>query len=95
MQRLIIVGAIFLALIGFLGAATSPSRSDHFAGAILIAVAVGFVLLALYAPPKVTAVLFFGSIALVIVAYRLPRSFWVSVGLADRPPSQHSDDHRQ
>jgi len=88
LKSIVIVSAALLALVGFLASATSPSASDHLAGKILIAIAVGFVLLALYAPPKVTAAAYFGSIALVIVAYSLPMSFWRSVGLAKEQPHQ-------
>lgn len=91
MKRVVIISAVLLALFGFLASATSPNPSDHLAGKILIAIAVGFVLLALFAPPKVTASIYFGAIALVIVAYSLPMSFWRSVGLAKEQPSQRQD----
>jgi hypothetical protein len=88
MTRVVIISAVLLALVGFLGSATSPNPSDHLAGKVLIAVAAGFVLLALYAPPKVTASVYFGAIALVIVAYCLPMSFWRAVGLAKETSSE-------
>ena len=88
MKSIVIVSAVLLALVGFFASAASPSASDHLAGKVLIAIAVGFVLLALYAPPKVTAAAYFGSIALVIVAYGLPMSFWRAVGLAKEQPHQ-------
>lgn len=91
MQRLVIVSAVLLALFGFLASATSPNPSDHLAGKVLIAIAAGFVLLAMYAPPKLTASVYFGAIALVIVAYSLPMSFWRSVGLAKEQPSNQQD----
>jgi hypothetical protein len=88
MTKVVIISAVLLALVGFLGSATSPNPSDHLAGKALIAVAAGFVLLALYAPPKVTASVYFGAIALVIVAYFLPMSFWRAVGLAKDTSSE-------
>ena len=91
MKSVVIVSAILLALVGFFAAATSPNPSDHLAGKVLIAIAAGFVVLALYAPPKMTAVVYFGSIALVIVAYSLPISFWRAVGLAKEQSSQQRD----
>ena len=91
MKALVIFSAALLAFFGFIASATSPNPSDHFAGKIIIAIAAGFVLLALLAPPKVTAWIYFGSIALVIVAYRLPMSFWRAVGLAKEQPSQQHD----
>jgi hypothetical membrane protein len=87
-KSVVIVSAILLALVGFFASATSPNPSDHLAGKILIAIAVGFVVLALYAPPKVTASLYFGAIALVVVAYSLPMSFWRAVGLAEEQSSE-------
>jgi hypothetical membrane protein len=87
-KSVVIVSAILLALVGFFASATSPNPSDHLAGKILIAIAVGFVLLALYAPPRVTASVYFGAIALVIVAYSLPMSFWRFVGLAKDQSSE-------
>lgn len=81
MKRVVIVSAILLAIFGYLASATSPNPSDHFAGKVLIAIAVGFVLLAIYAPPRVTTAIYFGSIALTIVAYMIPMSFWRAVGL--------------
>jgi hypothetical protein len=69
MRSVVIVSAVLLAIMGFLASAASPNPSDHLAGKIIIAIAVGFVVLALYAPPKVTAGIYFGAIALVIVAY--------------------------
>ena len=75
MKSVVIISAVLLALVGFFASATSPNPSDHLAGKILIASAAGFVLLALYAPPKVASAIYFGSIALVIVAYSLPMSF--------------------
>jgi hypothetical protein len=90
LKAVVIVSAVLLALFGFLASATSPNPADHLAGKILIAIAVGFVLLALYARPKVTASIYFGAIALVIVAYSLPMSFWRAVGLAkEQPQTQH------
>ena len=88
MKTVVIISAVLLALVGFLASATSPNPSDHLAGKVMIAIAVGFALLAWLAPPKVTAWVFFGSIALVVVAYSLPMSFWRAVGLADKAP-QH------
>jgi hypothetical protein len=87
----VIISAVLLAIVGFLASATSPNPSDHLAGKIFIAIAAGFVVLALYAPPKVTASVYFGSIALVIVAYSLPMSFWRAVGLAKEQSSQQRD----
>jgi hypothetical protein len=91
LKSVVIVSAILLALVGYLASATSPNPSDHLAGKVLIAIAAGFVALALYAPPKVTASVYFGSIALVIVAYSLPMSFWRAVGLAKERSSQNQD----
>ena len=89
MKSVVIVSAVLLALFGFLASATSPNPSDHFAGKVLIAIAAGFVVLALYAPPRVTASIYFGAIAFVIVAYSLPMSFWRAMGLAkEQPPQQ-------
>ena len=88
MKSVVMISAVLLALVGFFASATSPNPSDHLAGKVLIAVAVGFALLAWFAPPKVTAWIFYGSIALVVVAYSLPMSFWRAVGLADKQ-SQH------
>ena len=88
MKIVVVVSAMLLALIGFLGSATSPNPSDHLAGKVLIAIAAGFILLALYGPPKVTASIYFGAIALVVVAYSLPMSFWKMVGLAKEAPNQ-------
>src|SRR3954463_14157716 len=92
MKSVVIVSAVLLALFGFLAAATSPNPSDHLAGKVLIAIAVGFIALALFTPPKVTASIYFGAIALVIIAYSLPMSFWRSFGLAKeqtlRPPEK-------
>ena len=92
MKSIVIVSAVLLALVGFFASATSPNPSDHLAGKVLITIAVGFVLLALYAPPKVTAGAYFGSIALVIVAYTLPMSFWRAVGLAKEHPAEPQRD---
>src|SRR3954463_1627362 len=90
MKSVVIVSAVLLALFGFLAAATSPNPSDHLAGKVLIAIAAGFIVLALFCPPKVTVSIYFGAIVLVIVAYSLPMSFWRSAGLAKeqtlRPP---------
>lgn len=99
MKHVVVVSAVLLALVGFFASAASPNPSDHLAGKILIAIAAGFVVLALYAPPKVTAVVYFGAIALVIVAYSMPMSFWRAVGLAKETPpnvqaSGPSTDHR-
>jgi hypothetical protein len=91
LKSVVIVSAILLALVGYLASSTSPNPSDHLAGKVLIAIAAGFVALALYAPPKVTASVYFGSIALVIVAYSLPMSFWRAVGLAKERSSQNQD----
>jgi len=88
MKSVVIVSAVLLAIMGFLASAASPNPSDHLAGKIIIAIAVGFVVLALYAPPKVTAAIYFGSIALVIVAYSVPMSFGRSVGLAKEQPTK-------
>ena len=88
MRSVVIVSAALLALVGFLASAASPNPSDHLAGKVLIAIAVGFALLAWFGPPKVTAWVFCGSIALVVVAYSLPMSFWRAVGLADKQ-SEH------
>lgn len=82
------ISAGLLALVGFLAAASSPNPNDHLAGKILIAIAVGFALLAWFAPPKVTAWIYFGSIAMVVVAYSLPMSFWRAVGLTKEQPQQ-------
>jgi hypothetical protein len=87
MKSVVIVSAVLLAIVGFLGSATSPNPSDHLAGKILIAIAIGFVVLAFYASPRVTAFVYFGAIALVVVAYSLPMSFWRTVGLAKEQPS--------
>jgi hypothetical protein len=86
LKWLVIVSAVLLALVGLL---PSASASDRLAGKIMIAIAVGFVLLALFAPRKVTAWIYFGSIAFVIAAYSLPMSFWRAVGLAKEQPSSH------
>jgi hypothetical protein len=91
MKSVVIVSAGLLALLGFLVSATSPNPSDHLAGKILIAIAVGFALLALYAPPKMTAAVYFGAIVLTILAYSLPMSFWRSVGLAKEQPTNQRD----
>ena len=91
MKSVVIVSAILLELIGFLASATSPNPSDHLAGKVLIAIAAAFVALAFYAPPKVTASVYFSAIAVVVVAYSLPISFWRAVGLAKEHPSQHRD----
>lgn len=91
MKAAVIISAVLLALVGYFVSGASPSRSDHLAGKIMIAIAVGFVLLALFAPRKVTASIYFGSIALVVVAYSLPMSFWRMVGLAKEQPSQPRD----
>lgn len=91
MKSVVITSAVLLAIVGFLASATSPNPSDHLAGKVLIAIAIGFVLLAWYAPPKVTAAIYFGAIALVIVAYSVPMSFWRAVGLAKERPSQHQE----
>jgi hypothetical protein len=88
LKSIVIVSAALLALVGFFASAASPSPSDHLAGKILIAIAIGFVLLALYAPPKVAAAAYFGFIALVIIAYSLPMSFWRAAGLAKEQPHQ-------
>jgi hypothetical protein len=99
MKALVIFSAALLALFGLIAGATSPNPSDHLAGKIIIAIAAGFVLLAFWAPPKVTTWIYFGSIALVIVAYRLPMSFWRAVGLAKEQPVERqnsapsADDH--
>ena len=92
MKSVVIISAVLLAIVGFFASATSPNPSDHLAGKVLIAIAAGFVVLAFYAPPKVTASVYFGAIALVVVAYSLPMSFWRSVGLAkdQQSPSQDS-----
>jgi hypothetical protein len=94
MKSVVIVSAVLLALFGFLASATSPNPTDHLAGKILIAIAAGFVVLALYAPPKVTALIYFGSIALVILAYSLPMSFWRAVGLAKEHSSEQQGSGR-
>ena len=81
MKRVVIISSILLAIFGYLASATSPNPSDRVAGKVLIAVAVGFILLAVYAPPRITTVFYFGAIALTIVAYSVPMSFWTAVGL--------------
>lgn len=91
MKSVVITSAVLLAIVGFLASATSPNPSDHLAGKVLIAIAIGFVLLAWYAPPKVTAAVYFSAIALVVVAYSLPMSFWRSVGLAKEQPSRSQE----
>jgi len=91
MIRIVMISAALLALLGFFAAASSPNPSDHLAGKILIAIAAGFALLAWFAPPKVTAWIFFGSIAIVVVAYSLPMSVWRAVGLANEQPQQQED----
>ena len=88
MKSIVMISAVLLALVGFFASATSPNPSDHLAGKLLIAVAVGFALLAWLAPPRVTGWIFYGSVALVVVSYSLPMSFWRAVGLADKQ-SQH------
>ena len=55
---------------------------------ILIAIAAAFVVLALFAPPKITGIIYFASVALVVVAYSLPMSFWRAVGMADTTAEQ-------
>jgi hypothetical protein len=86
-KAIVIVSAVLLALLGLL---PSPNPSDQLAGKILIAIAAGFVLLALYAPTKVTASIYFGALALVVIAYSLPMSFWRMMGLAkEQPTEQH------
>jgi len=91
LKSIVIISAVLLALFGFLAAATSPNPTDHFAGKILIAIAAGFVMLALFAPPRLTASIYFAAVALVIVAYSLPMSFWRSVGLAEEQPPKQQD----
>lgn len=88
MKGVVIVSAVLLAIVGYLASAASPNPSDHLAGKVLIGIALGFVLLALFAPPRLTAWAYFGAIALVIIAYSLPMSFWRSVGLAKGPSSE-------
>jgi uncharacterized membrane protein YedE/YeeE len=91
LKSIVIISAVLLALLGFFASATSPNPSDHLVGMILFAIAAGFVVLALYAPPQVTASVYFGAIALVVVAYSLPMSFWRAVGLAKEQPSRSAD----
>ena len=88
MRALVFFSAALLAMFGFVAGATSPNPSDHFAGKVIVAIAIVFALLAWFAPPKITAWVFFGSIALVVVAYKLPMSFWRAVGLARETPSR-------
>ncbi len=76
-----IVSAVLLAIFAWFASATSPNPSDHLAGKILIGIAVAFVALAVFAPPRITAWIYFASIALVVIAYSLPISFWRTVGL--------------
>jgi len=91
MTKIVMISAALLALFGFFASASSPNPSDHLAGKILIAIAVSFALLAWFAPPKVTAWIFFGSIAIVVVAYSLPMSVWRAVGLAKEQSQQRED----
>jgi hypothetical protein len=90
-----------LAIMGFLASAASPNPSDHLAGKIIIAIAVGFVVLALYAPPKVTAAIYFGSIALVTspTVFRCPsggRWAWRrSSRLSRKAPSRRQTTDRR
>ena len=83
MKTTVIVSAVLLALFGLLAAATSPNPSDHLAGNVLVLIAAAFVVLAVYASPKVTTSVYLGAIALVIIAYSLPLSFLRIVGLSD------------
>ena len=94
MKWIVIVSAVLLAVVALFAAATSPNPSDHRAATILIAVAAAFVVLALIAPPRITAIIYFASIALVVIAYKLPMSFWQSVGLADTTAEQGRPDPR-
>jgi hypothetical protein len=98
-KHVVIVSAALLAALGFLASATSPNPADHLAGKIIIAIAAGFVALALFAPPRITAWIYFGAIALVVVAYSLPMSFWQAVGLAEpnsrQSASQSSEEGEQ
>ena len=41
MKSIVMISAVLLALVGFFASATSPNPSDHLAGKLLIAVAVG------------------------------------------------------
>lgn len=86
MKWVVIVSAGLVALVAWFAAATSPNPTDHFAAKIIIGIAAGFVAMAIWAPPKVTAWVYFATIALVVVAYALPMSFWRAVGLAKAPP---------
>jgi len=81
-KRLVLASAFLLAIFGWLASATSPNPADHLGGKILIGIAAAFVLLALYAPSRTTALVFWGSIAMVVIAYNLPMSFWRMFGLA-------------
>ena len=85
MKALVIGSAALLALLGWFVSASSSNPSDVLAGRIFIAIAVAFVLLAMFAPVRLTAIIYFGSIALVIIAYSLPMSFWRMVGLGKSP----------
>jgi Ca2+/Na+ antiporter len=92
MKWVVIISAILLALVGYLASATSPNPSDHLAGNILIAIAVGFVLLALFAPPRVTAWVYFGAIALVVVANVLSKSYWKTRSAKEQTTKQQGSE---
>jgi hypothetical protein len=87
LKALVIVSAVLMGIVAWFASATSPNPSDHFAGKILMGIAAGFVALAVFAPPKITAWVYFGSIALVAIAYTLPMSFWRMVGVAKEHPT--------
>ena len=91
LKTIVIVSAMLLAMLGFIAGATSPNPSDHLAGKVIVAIAAAFALLAWFAPPRVTAWVYFGSIALVVVAYSLPMSFWNAVGLAKETNAHGTD----
>jgi len=84
----VIVSAALVALVAWFAAATSPNPTDHLAGKIIVAIAAGFVAMAIWAPPKVTAWVYFVTVALLVLVYTLPLSFWRAVGLAKEQPSQ-------
>ena len=70
-----------MGVIGYLAGASSPNSTDHKVGFVIVGYAIVMIALALFAPEKVSRAVFFGSIALVALAYALPMSFWNLIGL--------------
>ena len=71
----------FVAVLGYLAGATSPNPEDHRASIFIIGYAVILMAVGCFAPDRVAKGFLFGSIAIAMIVYALPKPFWKFIGL--------------